>query len=261
MRKFISAASLIILHSVLLLTFQQSALSQRRQPSRPAPAPAPATQRQEVNRRATVFLKEGDPVAGLFISADSDSLQLEVAGNRLSIKLNQVARIEFVASGVATTTQPTPVPSSTLSIEAGLVFRSGDTKPVSRATFHLLDEDAAKILSVAGLKPDDEQLRISKDIGQALIDTYAISARYGDTLEKYRAFYPAATQALQPHILKTVTTDFSGKAAFEDVAPGTYYVMGWSQTPRGYVIWNLKVEVRAGQNSLLLDQNNAVTAM
>jgi hypothetical protein len=80
-------------------------------------------------------------------------------------------------------------------------------------------------------------------------------------LEGYKEFGPAAETALKPHIVQTVTTGFDGKATFEAVAAGTYYLMGMSSTPKGYVIWNLKVELKAGKNSVTLDQNNAVTAV
>src|SRR5207302_7203151 len=35
----------------------------------------------------------------------------------------------------------TPTPLATLSIEAGLVYTNGDTKPVARTVFYLLDKD------------------------------------------------------------------------------------------------------------------------
>jgi hypothetical protein len=40
-------------------------------------------------------------------------------------------------------------PKSVLSIETGLVYKSGDAKPVARNEFYLLEEDAEKILREA----------------------------------------------------------------------------------------------------------------
>src|SRR5437868_2853289 len=41
---------------------------------------------------------------------------------------------------------------STLTLEAGLVYKSGDVKPVPRNEFYLLDDDAEKILKDAGIE-------------------------------------------------------------------------------------------------------------
>jgi hypothetical protein len=56
------------------------------------------------------------------------------------------------------------------------------------------------------------------------------------------------------------TYDFAGKAQFTDLKPGSYYLAGLSSTRKGFAIWNVPIEVKAGQNSVFLDQNNAATA-
>jgi len=55
--------------------------------------------------------------------------------------------------------------------------------------------------------------------------------------------------------------NFAGKAKFAPVAAGTYYILGVGSTPKGFVIWNLKVEVKAGEMPVVLDQNNAEIAL
>ena len=64
-------------------------------------------------------------------------------------------------------------------------------------------------------------------------------------------------EAMRPHIVATVTTDFNGKGQFSAVPAGTYYLMGIGQLYKQVVLWNLKVDLNAGQNSVTLDQNNA----
>lgn len=162
-----------------------------------------------------------------------------------------------------TTPSPSaPLPSeqnSVLSLEAGLVYKSGDTKPVARTTFYLLDDELGKILREAGLQPEASHQRIYNDVDRALVSTFASSIKFR-ILPQYQAFYPAAMEALKPHIIQSVTTDFGGKASFEPVPPKVYYLMGFNETPRGYAIWNLKVDLKPGQNSVTLDQNNAAYA-
>ncbi|MDX6402963.1 MAG: hypothetical protein QOH70_418 [Blastocatellia bacterium] len=153
----------------------------------------------------------------------------------------------------ATTTARSGLKNSTLSFEAGLVYQSGDVKPVARVTFYLLDDDLGKILKGAGLKTC---LLSSGNADVDLISTFARSSR-APSLECYIDFYPAAITALKPHVLQSVTTDFGGKASFATVAAGMYYLMGVTGTPRTAVIWNLKVDLKPGQISVTLDQNNA----
>lgn len=183
-------------------------------------------------------------------------------GRKVILKSNGTWQYDKEDSTVAETTKssrPKGRANSTLSFETGLVFKSGDVKPVARTTFYLLDDNLAKILRDAGLQaPRSYSSDVTSD--EALVDAYASSIKYS-ILPEFKDFFPAATTALKPHITQTVTTDFGGKATFEPVAAGTYYLMGVSETPKGYVVWNLKVELKAGKNSVTLDQNNAVTAI
>ena len=70
-------------------------------------------------------------------------------------------------------------------------------------------------------------------------------------------FVQAATKALKPHIIQTITTGFDGKGRFESIPAGNYYVMGIMLRERGFVSWNLKVEAKAEAQTIILDQNNA----
>jgi len=149
--------------------------------------------------------------------------------------------------------------NSTLSLQAGLVFRSGDVKPIARTTFYLLDDDLAKILREAGVQPPARSSSSGDDPDRQLVFSFGLLSRYATSAEEQQ-FSRAAMDALRPHILQTVTTDFNGSVTFAPVAAGTYYVMGLAQTPRGFAIWNLRVELQGGQSSVTLDQNNAVYA-
>ena len=67
--------------------------------------------------------------------------------------------------------------NSTLSLEAGLVFKSGDVKPVARVTFYLLDDDRAKILEGAGLQPW-RKFTSGGNADEELVDAFASSVRF-----------------------------------------------------------------------------------
>jgi len=136
-----------------------------------------------------------------------------------------------------------------LSIEAGVVYKMGGMQPVARVTFHLLDDDLENILQKAGYTGDK---------GSDVVTRYAIASQFPD---QNQPFYGQAKIVIQSHIVQSVTTDFSGKAQFEGVPSGRYYIMGVTETRGGFAFWNLRVDVKPGKNSVVLDQNNAVMAL
>jgi hypothetical protein len=158
---------------------------------------------------------------------------------------------EYADNATPTVTSPNNSsdirPSAALSFDTGLVFRSGDVKPLARSTFYLLDDDLENVLRNAGFLPET---------GLSLLNSLGM-AYYGRELEKYRASYEKAMEAMKPHIVTTVTTDFNGKGHFAAVPSGNYYLIGIGQLYKQVVVWNLKVNLNPGENSVTLDQNNA----
>lgn len=175
--------------------------------------------------------------------------------------LNLSCRQNPQATPPADPNPPAPAaPQSTLSIEAGLVYKSGDAKPVPRSEFHLLDDDAETILNNARL---ERKGKLKKLEGLSLLDSYATAKLCVHRLTRCPLlkeswdFAQAAAEALKPHIVKSVTTGFDGKASFEPVKTGTYYVMGIYLQDAAFVSWNVRVELKSGQQQLILDQNNS----
>jgi hypothetical protein len=56
-------------------------------------------------RAVTINLKHGAPVNGNFIQADTDTIQVDVAGNRLHIKVDDVTSISFATDANARASQ------------------------------------------------------------------------------------------------------------------------------------------------------------
>jgi hypothetical protein len=140
---------------------------------------------------------------------------------------------------------PTPTPLSTLSIEVGLVFKNGDVKAVARTRFYLLDEDLRVILRTLGV---DIGGGAPVYLGSKIAFERAINQNATD--EKINA-------AIAPHIIASVVTDFSGKAKFGGLTPGTRFVYGEYQVGRENIAWNTRIELRAGADAeLVLDNSN-----
>jgi hypothetical protein len=156
------------------------------------------------------------------------------------------------------TPKPSPTPfvqqESTLVFDTGLVMRSGDVKPIARGAFHLLDTDLQSILTSAGFQPDS---------GSSLLSTFALKyvARQLEALRGATVTtYDRTMMSIKPHIVVSAMTDFQGRGQFPALKPGTYYLFHVSEVGRNVVLWNLKVDLKPGQNSITLDQNNAAEA-
>jgi len=73
---------------------------------------------------------------------------------------------------------------------------------------------------------------------------------------------PQCAQAfvgLQPYIAGVVKPDPSGKATFLGVPAGSYYVFGTTHANHLALSWDVRVNLKPGTNSLVLDQKNAET--
>jgi hypothetical protein len=135
-------------------------------------------------------------------------------------------------------------------MKAALVYKMGGAQPVARVPFYLLRDSLENILRNAGLQA--ETFKTDNDV----VREYAFHRTHATTGEDFLA---KAEAAIAANTAKQVTTDFDGAAKFEDVPPGTYYLMGATQTRGvlGYAIWNYKVEVGGEDEAIILDQNNA----
>ncbi|MCI0659821.1 MAG: hypothetical protein L0220_01990 [Acidobacteria bacterium] len=94
--KHISNSFIIILTVVFLLC--GAARGQGRQRAKPKAKAKPAsTVTATTKRPVTVTLKNGDPVSGIFLRADADTLQIELKSGRLSMKMSDVYSLVFGA--------------------------------------------------------------------------------------------------------------------------------------------------------------------
>lgn len=216
------------------------------------PAPPPVAQQPKPTRRAVVQLITGESVAGLFVRADADTVKIEVAGSPLELKIENIESISFGERPTTPDAAGAAAPSEavgTLNLEAGLIYKMGGVQPVARSEFYLLDEDPSSLMTAAGLRPEGVM---------GVLDVFSLAVRYD---RRRTPAFAEAVRSINAHTKHTVTTDFNGRAQFTDVAPGRYYLFGSATTRRGYAIWSIPVDIRAGSNSVTLDQNNAATAL
>lgn len=237
--------------------------------TRPTPEPSPTPDNK---RRAVLFLKEGDPVTGLFIKADSASVQVEVAGSVITVPIEKIASIDFAEKKAPSAVAVTQNPS--LSIEAAIVYNMGGAQPVARTDLYVIDESLPKILRDAGIHVGDREAEndaISRarfpkmpnfksppkaDTDENLLSDFGLAS----TVTGEPQFLLRVTQAIRSHTIAHGVTDFAGKLELKDIKPGDYFLTGLVQTRSGYAIWNLPIAIKAGSNSVVLDQKNAAVA-
>ena len=155
-----------------------------------------------------------------------------------------------------------------LSVEAALVFKSGDVKPVARTEFFLLDKNFETVLQESGYMtlittstlPQSVKDSFSKMDKINSVRTFAAVIDNSQSLDVLQLPLAKAITATQSHITYRATTDFQGKAQFKEVKAGTYYLFGYAKVGESVAVWNVKMEIKEGQNSIILDQNNAETS-
>ena len=64
--------------------------------------------------------------------------------------------------------------------------------------------------------------------------------------------------AVNSEAASAVRADATGMGVFPGVAPGTYYLMISARYNNQGLFWGFKVDLKAGENSVTLDQTNAV---
>ncbi len=164
--------------------------------------------------------------------------------------------------------------NGTVSIEAALVYKSGDVKPVARTEFMLLDKSLEEILKESGFVSSINEVVSNNNKGAVQIGNIPLVSLFGVILqtsedkdrgvnEEQRKIRKDLRTALQTalagvpkHTVYSTKTDFQGKAEIQNVKPGEYYLFGTTEPGVNARVWNVKTLVKEGQNSVLLDQDN-----
>lgn len=227
--------------------------------SKPKPMPPVTTevtiQDIKPTQKVIVEKKDGDRLTGLFVAGNTDSITLDISGSKIQIPLNEIVVLRFGEETKSNQNIETKKQTS-LSIEAALVYKSGDVVPVARNTFYLLDENLITIIKNADVKLPDKVGVAYETVDEKFL--YAISYlndEFISSVPELNKFKNDFFKAITPHIVQKITTDFGGKGVFNNLTPQTYYVFGIGRARSASLVWNLPVELSNEQN-IVLDQNN-----
>jgi hypothetical protein len=82
----------IIISAILCMSTIAYGQKRARPKSKTAPAAAPTPARRPVN----ITLKKGDEISGNFLRADTETMEVEVSGGRLTIRMGEVSSLYFI---------------------------------------------------------------------------------------------------------------------------------------------------------------------
>jgi hypothetical protein len=147
------------------------------------------------------------------------------------------------SSGTGMSTNRTATGDAVLSMS---VFppQSGAANPLTGHPLFLLKASFNDVLLKSGMHPG---------AGKTPIQNWDLACQQKS---------PQCAQALanlQPYMAAVVKIDPSGKAAFLGVPAGSYYVFGTTHANHLALSWDVRVDLKSGTNSLVLDQKNAGT--
>lgn len=130
--------------------------------------------------------------------------------------------------------------TAVLSVESGL--SSGGFNPMGGKTFYLLKQSVQTVLSDAGVAAQPQA---------SAFKSWMIAAQTNaPELKKGQAAIDANSAGM-------IRLEADGTGRFAPVAPGTYYVMGMARHSEQLLLWDVKVDLKTGANSIKLAHDNA----
>jgi len=133
-------------------------------------------------------------------------------------------------------------PTAVLAIASGFSVEAGKPNPVGNHGFYLLKDPVDNALTKGGFHPPPDMSPIH---GMNLV------------CSKQTPDCQKAVAAIIADSATAVKSSPEGKAVFPAVLPGVYYVFGMGQHQGKPLLWNVRVHIKAGENSLTLDDRNS----
>jgi hypothetical protein len=135
---------------------------------------------------------------------------------------------------------------ATLKVQVGLTMGSGETKPVSNNKLYITKESFCRIV---GCKHTYSNNRAADE---------AVDWWFGKKFPISAASSSRIEESIAQVAISIGTTDFSGQVVYENLAPGSYYVMGATLAGGGATLMKA-VTLKAGQNQLSLGNEDMLS--
>jgi hypothetical protein len=159
-----------------------------------------------------------------------------------------------------------------LSIEAAVVYRSGQVAPAARRPFYLLSRTPSSVLTEANFTTDSlgfvDRLQILAEgiihpdgpDSTSALRHLAYVCMGSLKSELAQSLCSAGSSTIGAAAAYQGTTGFDGKLDIADVIAGHYHLFGTTTTRAGMIVWSMPVEIGPTKKTLILDTENAFAA-
>jgi hypothetical protein len=146
------------------------------------------------------------------------------------------------AAGGGLSSTTAPLGNATLAIVSGFPPQPGVPNPLAGHPYTLLRDSFAAIVAKAG---------VTVPPGMSAYKAFGMAC--GNRTPDCQKIL----DAIKADAASAVRADANGSGTFPGVQPGTYYLMITSRYNNQNLVWGQPVQLKAGPNSVTLDQRNA----
>lgn len=146
------------------------------------------------------------------------------------------------APSAATTGSANPGAASSLSIVSGFAAQPGVVNPLAGNTILIVKDSFENILARAGLIP-------------AGSSTGALTV-WARACETRNPFCQKGIEELRPYLVASAKLDVNGGFTFGNARAGSYYLVAQANHNGRHLVWDLRIDLKPGANSITLDQHN-----
>jgi hypothetical protein len=135
-----------------------------------------------------------------------------------------------------------PTGNAVLSVSSGFPAQVGVTNPMAGRPYLLLRDNVAVVLANRGIP-----------VPAGVLPQEAVMA----ACEKQKPECQKYLAAISADAATGLRSDANGKVTLPGVPPGTYYLTASTKIGSLNLYWNIKLDLKAGPNSFVVDQHNA----
>jgi hypothetical protein len=184
-------------------------------------------------------------ITGRILKTNGAYCEIDSSGSGLT-GWSKCAEMKLVAkappeAAAAIAASEAPLGTAVLTIVPGFTTQPGVPNPAGNHGFYLLKDNAEIAFAKGGFRAPQ---------GTSVLDAM------NSECEKKTIGCKTAVASIIADSATAVKTDADGKASMPPVPPGVYYLFGIGRYEGKPLMWNLKVQIKAGPNSVTLDQRN-----
>lgn len=135
-----------------------------------------------------------------------------------------------------------PATMATLSIASGFGAQPGVVNPLAGKTILVIKDSFENILVRAGwIQPGSSNKAVTA---------------WARACENQNPLCQQGIEALRPYLVASAKLDGNGAFTFDKARAGSYYLVAQTSYNGLHLVWNLRVDLTPGSNSITLDQRN-----